>query len=466
MPESVPAPLSRAAVLTIAIVGSREGVAAWQTARAVQRAVAEAAAAGIRADQLLWRSGAAGRGADGAAGRRYPESVDRVGIDAARSLGCQTQEIPAVWERRDPRGNAVLRDGEGRALIDRGAGFARNAAIIAGCDLVIALTRGSPGTADTIARAQAASIPTRVFTPLPRTYRTNGAVPIPAGVIYMGRLPDKTPGEYGNPFPLRREAERETVLARHAVYAVRRLANDPRWMASAITAAGGRCFCHGPDTSVGCHVDTNLRLIHRDRYQEFPSNPPLDQVLETARLYPVLAGTPGLAPLMRPHEAEPVIPSHVLTRALARGGPETGRGAALSASTVVLDIAVSAHYPSLADSAVKIGASLARNAGASARLTGPGAGELAALLPADRVRTVGGTPTVLGRIVLWGGERDSVHDTARHWALEDVGPRLIVFGPDGKHTSVFHEFTAPAPEDAAARARRPDTAGRGRYWSR
>jgi hypothetical protein len=72
------------------------------------------------------------------AARRRPDGVDEAAIRAARGLGLATHVYPADWD----------------GPLGRGAGFARNIAIVAGSDDVVAFFSGwSAGTADSILKA-------------------------------------------------------------------------------------------------------------------------------------------------------------------------------------------------------------------------------------------------------------------------------------------------------------------------
>lgn len=76
--------------------------------------------------------------------------VDRAAEAAARTRGFEVMSFPAQWNRDD-------------GTFDRGAGFARNATIVANADRLAAFTLGTGGTANTIALARKRGIPVEVF---------------------------------------------------------------------------------------------------------------------------------------------------------------------------------------------------------------------------------------------------------------------------------------------------------------
>ena len=153
----------------ILITGSR----AWPWPALIAR-VLEAERARLAADAtLVIVHGACPQGADAAAAAWCAHAADRTG---ARVLG---EAHPARW-----------RDAAGR--LDRGAGMARNAAMIAaGADLVIAFWADhSPGTADTLRRAAAARIPALVH------------------IAYTSATPQPAPAAPNSPRPARRRTTR------------------------------------------------------------------------------------------------------------------------------------------------------------------------------------------------------------------------------------------------------------------
>lgn len=272
-----PAPL-----LTVAVIGSREGIPEWQTRDGVRRIVAEAQAAGISADRMLIRSGDGGRPHIGNP-KEYPESVDLIAIDEARRLGARTEVWPPVWTAHDPHTGKVARDGQGRALPNprKGVAFDRDGLIIEGADVVVAFKReGSRGTEDTIQKAHAAGIATQPFTPLPRTYDKHKPGAQGIDVSRYGA------GGYGNPFIVLQRMTRGDTLYAHALYALDRLTREPAWL-QGLAGKHVTCFCHGPEETTGCHADTLKCLADPNRYRtfgDFPPNPYLDWALEQVRI--------------------------------------------------------------------------------------------------------------------------------------------------------------------------------------
>ena len=74
----------------------------------------------------------------------------------------------------------------------------------------------------------------------------------PSTAINCGR-----PSPWGNPFIIGRDGTREEVIEKYRVYAIKRNALDPSWLAPLITATDVYCWC----TPKACHVEVIAEIL-------------------------------------------------------------------------------------------------------------------------------------------------------------------------------------------------------------
>ena len=89
--------------------------------------------------------------------------------------------------------------------------------------------------------------------------RRKGAVPPPPDAVYVGRGT-----EWGNPYVMGRDGDRATVCQMFAVYAQKRLAQDPGWLDP---LRGKHLVCWPkatPESRLRCHAETLLRLANQE----------------------------------------------------------------------------------------------------------------------------------------------------------------------------------------------------------
>lgn len=76
--------------------------------------------------------------------------------------------------------------------------------------------------------------------------------------VYIGRRTTRSDGYFGNPFVLRSEHERSTVIARFRAYAEERVANDAVYRERVRGLHGKRLFCYC--APLACHGDVLAEL--------------------------------------------------------------------------------------------------------------------------------------------------------------------------------------------------------------
>lgn len=91
------------------------------------------------------------------------EGADTLAVQWSEARGGYPTVYPAAWgDLSHP--DAVIKTNKHGKQYDALAGYRRNQQIVDDCDLVVAFWDGkSPGTADTIARAEKAGVPVHVF---------------------------------------------------------------------------------------------------------------------------------------------------------------------------------------------------------------------------------------------------------------------------------------------------------------
>jgi hypothetical protein len=94
--------------------------------------------------------------------------------------------------------------------------------------------------------------PLRPLKTKPKVWNRNDKTK-PANAQYVGR-----PSVWGNPYPLKKEEDRELVLARFRVYAENKLKNEPDWL-EPLRGKDLVCFC-APKL---CHADVLLELANK-----------------------------------------------------------------------------------------------------------------------------------------------------------------------------------------------------------
>lgn len=76
----------------------------------------------------------------------------------------------------------------------------------------------------------------------------------PADAVYIGRG-----SNWGNPYVIGKDGNRNEVIARFRAYAERRLAENPGWL-DALVGKDVYCFC----APLACHGDVLINLIQED----------------------------------------------------------------------------------------------------------------------------------------------------------------------------------------------------------
>jgi len=84
-----------------------------------------------------------------------------------------------------------------------------------------------------------------------KVYKVNDSK-IPTSAMYIGRG-----SNWGNPFIIGKHGERNEVIAKYLVYAIKRLASEPEWLKPLEKATGLVCFC----APKACHGDVLSMLM-------------------------------------------------------------------------------------------------------------------------------------------------------------------------------------------------------------
>ena len=261
-----------AAVIDIA--GPNLGVPAWQTRQTVRAIVAEAAAAGHAPDRLLFR------GLYNADYRSFPDdSVARVAMDEANRQGCRIDTRRHDYASEPPT-------------------------------LLVALgPHNDPVLLRAAERAQAANVTIHTHEPLPRVHLAREADFPDFGTaadrtrFYGGRAGHGRAGYYGNTYTLEREAARGSTLELHAAWLIYTALTNPQYLQQLADAhvCDGACFCHGPNTNKGCHLDNLFRALN----PAYDPDSPVDQVLARLQTRPEFATNPALACLLDLQSQDP-----------------------------------------------------------------------------------------------------------------------------------------------------------------
>ena len=82
-----------------------------------------------------------------------------------------------------------------------------------------------------------------------RVYRINQA---PKDSAFIGRG-----SPWGNPFVIGKDGDRNTVIQKFKMYAIKRLKREPEWLEPLRNKAGLVCFCY----PLPCHGDVIIELL-------------------------------------------------------------------------------------------------------------------------------------------------------------------------------------------------------------
>jgi hypothetical protein len=84
-----------------------------------------------------------------------------------------------------------------------------------------------------------------------RVYRINEG---PKNSTYIGRG-----SPWGNPFVIGRDGDRNTVIQKFRLYAIKRLKREPNWLEPLRDKEGLVCFCY----PLPCHGDVIIELLEK-----------------------------------------------------------------------------------------------------------------------------------------------------------------------------------------------------------